>query len=107
MAAPATEVTALNLAATGAPVTCATPDGATAGSETVVLATHAPHPKAAKLLVNYLTSKRAAEILTKNGGIVSPWGTGSIGIPKGYKQYPHATEADKTALLAAYAGVRK
>jgi len=80
------------LATEGAPLKMVAPPNNTASKLTIGISAKAPHPNAAKLLVNFILSEEGSKLASSEAGEVSPYaGEGDGGFPPGYK--PQRAEA--------------
>jgi iron(III) transport system substrate-binding protein len=94
------------LATEGAPLKMFAPPDNTASKLTIGISAKAPHPNAAKLLVNFILSEEGSKLMSGETGEVSPYaGEGDGGFPQGY--VPQRAEAvERTDEINGALGVK-
>jgi iron(III) transport system substrate-binding protein len=96
-----------SLKASGAPVGFVVPDVTSGTGAFVGLPAKAPHPNAARLLVQFAFSKEGANKFCDFAGVVSPYGGGQSSMPKEFKpaQTQQANGAARKAELDRLLGL--
>ena len=95
VAIPITRTATESLIAQGAPLAHTLPSPTTGGTTLIMISAGAPHPNAAKLLLNFFISRDGQTLLNQNGYSPLPNLPGVLPLPEGY------VAADQTKAKAA------